>query len=84
MRTTVSCLSVRQPWAWLIVHGYKDIENRTWPTRHRGDTVIHAGLVFDNDGLLWVQARFPQLRPLLPSQKAGGWTQKMTCSRRSA
>jgi len=22
-------LSIRQPWAWLIVHGWKDIENRT-------------------------------------------------------
>lgn len=24
-------LSVRQPWAWAIIHGGKDIENRTWP-----------------------------------------------------
>ena len=23
-------LSVRQPWAWLICAGYKDIENRNW------------------------------------------------------
>ena len=23
-------LSVRQPWAWAICHGWKDIENRTW------------------------------------------------------
>lgn len=23
-------LSVRQPWAWLIVHGFKDFENRDW------------------------------------------------------
>jgi hypothetical protein len=23
-------LSVRQPWAWAIIHGGKDIENRTW------------------------------------------------------
>lgn len=29
-------LSIRQPWAWLIVNGYKDIENRTWPTHFRG------------------------------------------------
>ena len=35
-------LSVRQPWAWLILHGGKDIENRTWTTRHRGPTAIHA------------------------------------------
>jgi hypothetical protein len=26
----VKALSVRQPWAWLIVSGQKNIENRTW------------------------------------------------------
>jgi hypothetical protein len=36
-------LSVRQPWAWLIVNGYKDVENRSWRTRHRGPLLIHAG-----------------------------------------
>jgi hypothetical protein len=33
---------VRQPWAWLIVHGFKDIENRTWTTRFRGTLLIQA------------------------------------------
>lgn len=36
-------LSIRQPWAWLIVHGYKDVENRSWATKHRGPLLIHAG-----------------------------------------
>lgn len=36
-------LSIRQPWAWLIVNGYKDIENRTWPTGFRGRFLVHAG-----------------------------------------
>jgi ASCH domain len=35
-------LSIRQPWAWLILHAGKDIENRTWPTRFRGPVLIHA------------------------------------------
>jgi ASCH domain len=35
-------LSVRQPWAWLIVHGYKDVENRSWATSFRGPVLIHA------------------------------------------
>jgi hypothetical protein len=26
----ISALSIRQPWAWLIVNGHKDIENRSW------------------------------------------------------
>jgi len=37
------CLSVRQPWAWLICNGGKDIENRNWPTHFRGRVLIHAG-----------------------------------------
>jgi ASCH domain len=35
-------LSLRQPWAWLVVNGYKDIENRSWRTNHRGPLLIHA------------------------------------------
>ena len=36
-------LTVKQPWASLIVHRIKDIENRTWPTKYRGRVLIHAG-----------------------------------------
>lgn len=39
----VVALSIRQPWAWLILHGGKDIENRNWPTRFRGRIYVHAG-----------------------------------------
>lgn len=35
-------LVVRQPWAWLIVNGFKDIENRSWSTRYRGPLLIQA------------------------------------------
>lgn len=42
----VAALSVRQPWAWLIVHGFKDVENRTWRTNFRGRVLIHAGKTF--------------------------------------
>lgn len=38
----MKALSIRQPWAWLIVHGFKDIENRTWSTRFRGRVLVHA------------------------------------------
>lgn len=36
-------LSIRQPWAWLILHAGKDIENRDWSTKFRGRFLIHAG-----------------------------------------
>lgn len=35
-------LSIRQPWAWLILHAGKDIENRDWGTARRGRFLIHA------------------------------------------
>lgn len=40
-------LSVRQPWAWAIIHADKDIENRSWQAvnhglRQRGRIAVHA------------------------------------------
>lgn len=35
-------ISIRQPWAWLILNAGKDIENRDWPTNFRGRVLIHA------------------------------------------
>lgn len=42
-------LSIRQPWAWLIVHGHKDVENRDWPTKFRGAFLVHAGKTKDHE-----------------------------------
>ncbi len=39
----MKALSIRQPYAWAIVAGYKPVENRDWPTRFRGRVLIHAG-----------------------------------------
>lgn len=38
----MKCLSIRQPFAWLIVNGFKDIENRSWVTKFRGTFLVHA------------------------------------------
>jgi len=38
----MKALSIRQPWAWLILHGGKNIENREWATNFRGWFLIHA------------------------------------------
>ncbi|MBA4343240.1 MAG: hypothetical protein C0423_13975 [Methylibium sp.] len=37
-------LSIRQPWPWLILHGFKPVENREWSTSYRGPLLIHASL----------------------------------------
>ncbi len=50
----IPALSIRQPWAWLIVNGHKDIENRTWATSFRGRLLIHAGKVPDK----WSEADY--------------------------
>lgn len=39
----MKALTICQPYAEMIVRGQKVIENRTWPTRHRGLMYIHAG-----------------------------------------
>jgi hypothetical protein len=43
----MKALSVRQPWAWLICVGYKDIENRDWSDNFRGRIYIQAGMKID-------------------------------------
>jgi hypothetical protein len=35
-------LSVKNPWAFLIVSGLKDVENRSWKTNYRGKLLIHS------------------------------------------
>lgn len=37
-------LTIRQPYAWLIVMGIKPVENRTWSTTYRGPLLIHAAV----------------------------------------
>lgn len=46
--TNLKALSIMQPWAWLIINGHKDVENRIWPTRFRGEVLIHAGKKYDD------------------------------------
>ena len=38
----MKALTIKQPWASLIAHGLKSIENRTWKTNYRGRILIHA------------------------------------------
>ena len=46
-------LSIKQPWASLIVHGVKTIEVRAWPTARRGRILIHASRVSDSRTQGW-------------------------------
>lgn len=57
----MKALSIQQPFAWLIVHGHKAVENRTWTTAYRGPLLIHAGKSIDYEGLHWVRREFPAI-----------------------
>ncbi len=47
----MKALSIKQPWAWLIVNGHKDIENRDWQTSRRGKILVHASKKICPDGI---------------------------------
>ena len=44
-------ITVRQPWAWAIIHGQKDVENRTRNIAgsYRGPVAIHAALRYSDE-----------------------------------
>src|SRR5262245_29630235 len=46
-------LSIKQPWATLVVHGLKTIEVRRWPTPRRGRILIHAARIPDERPQGW-------------------------------
>jgi hypothetical protein len=65
-------LSIQQPWAWLIVHGWKLVENRSWPTNFRGPLWIHAGKKFDREGYDWIRSEFEIPMPYHGGFPSGG------------
>ena len=86
-RSIAIALSVRQPWAWLLVNGYKDIENRTWTASYRGPCLIHAGKTCDQEGYDRVRRKFKQIKMPEPDEfeRGGivGWVNIKDCVARS-
>lgn len=39
----MKCITLCPPWAWGMTVGPKDLENRSWPTKYRGELLIHSG-----------------------------------------
>lgn len=58
-------LSVRQPWASLIVCGLKTVEIRTWSTTYRGQLYIHASKSQDDVAMNRFQLDTPPMGALL-------------------
>jgi hypothetical protein len=67
----MKAISIRQPWAWLIIEGYKPIENRNWPTNFRGDIQIHAAKGCTqqeyDDAVAFVRSFNPAIASRIPS-----------------
>jgi hypothetical protein len=53
MATVEYALSIKQPWAALLVHGQKVIEVRQWPAQRRGRILIHASRTPDERPEAW-------------------------------
>ena len=73
----MKALSIRQPWAWLIMNAGKDIENRVWHTSVRGRILVHAakGMTRDEyesgiDALIMVGVQ--RVLPALTALERGG------------
>ncbi len=49
----MKCISLKQPYAELLVSGKKTIECRTWSTRFRGDFLIHASKTADIEACIY-------------------------------
>ncbi len=45
-------LTIKEPWASLIINGYKKYEFRSWKTNYRGKILIHAGMTLEKDNAL--------------------------------
>jgi hypothetical protein len=75
-------ISIRQPWASLVVHGLKDVENRTWRTLYRGPLIVHASQRADDISAEEIERRFG-VRPAgeLPLGGIVGMTDIVDCVR---
>lgn len=57
-------LTIKQPWATLIMQGYKRFEFRSWQTKYRGDLLIHAGKGIDKEAIKRLSKYLPKELPL--------------------
>lgn len=76
-------LTVRQPWAWAIVHAGKDVENRSRRTHHRGLLLIHAGKGWSKEGAAWLRERGIEVPADLPAGCIIGSVQVVGCTQSS-
>ena len=57
-------LTIKQPWATLIMQGNKRFEFRSWQTKYMGELLIHAGKGIDKEAVKRLANYLPQELPL--------------------
>ncbi len=78
-----NAISIRQPWLWLIMNGYKDVEIRMWKPKTLDDEFIalHASKTFDQESYEYLRDEvkirkipdeFPNLGKLIGIAKIDG------------
>lgn len=60
----MKALTIRQPWATLIMLGVKRYEFRSWKTNFRGEVLIHAGKGIDKEAVERLKKYLPDELPL--------------------
>lgn len=67
----MKCVSIREPWAWMILAGLKTAENRSWKTDYKGPLLIHASKNFLRDQEFWLRSQGHPLPSPFPSHHLG-------------
>ena len=57
-------LTIKQPWATLIMQKDKRFEFRSWKTKYRGELLIHAGKGIDKEAMNRLSKYLPDELPL--------------------
>lgn len=73
-------LTIKQPWATLIMQGDKRFEFRSWQTKYRGDLLIHAGKSVDKEALNRLSKYLPKE---IPTGKILGKVKLVDCIKMS-
>ena len=73
-------LTIKQPWATLIMQGDKRFEFRSWQTKYRGELLIHAGKGIDKEAMKRLSKYLPEN---IPSGKILGKVKLADCIKMS-
>ena len=63
-KNAMKTITIKQPWATLIMQGDKRFEFRNWQTAYRGELLIHAGKSIDKEAIKRLEKYLPKELPL--------------------